>query len=277
VITGGLLRLHPVPSAEQRRAYGFASFAGGLEVCRLILRRGATPAVLRLYDHAESARNFDVADHCVLVVLDEADPGLLDATMAVVEAECTAGSGTPLDEGLVERWMSHRNDVSALAPLYRAGIVVDTIEISAKWAALAALYGDCVAALQALPGTLAASAHQSHAYGDGACLYFTFAGRMSDDAGGGPDGDGATDAAADAWAERYYGSAWTAVMDRVMAHGGAISHHHGIGINRSSFMAPALGPALDVVAAVKDALDPRGILNPGKLGLPSPFGELGWP
>jgi alkyldihydroxyacetonephosphate synthase len=204
--------------------------------------------------------------------------------MAVVEAECAAGSATPLDEGLVERWMTHRNDVSALAPLYRAGIVVDTIEISARWAALTPIYERCVAALQALPGTLAASAHQSHAYGDGACLYFTFAGRMP----GGPDGpvDAGTDdaspgpgatGAADAWAEAYYEGAWKTVMDSVMALGGAISHHHGIGINRSGFMAPALGGALDVVASVKEALDPRGILNPGKLGLPSPFGELAWP
>ncbi len=272
VITGALLRLHPLPTAERRRAYGFASFAAGLEVCRLILRRGATPAVLRLYDHAESARNFDVADHCVLVVLDEADPGLLEATVAVVDAECAAGGGTPLDEGLVERWMSHRNDVSALAPLYRAGIVVDTIEISARWASLTPIYEGCLGALQAIDGTLAASAHQSHAYGDGACLYFTFAGRMPD--GTAADGD---TAGADAWAEHYYRSAWTAVMDTVISGGGAISHHHGIGINRAAFMAPALGGSLDVLAAVKDALDPRGILNPGKLGLPSPFGELGWP
>ncbi|HEY5250930.1 MAG TPA: FAD-binding oxidoreductase [Acidimicrobiales bacterium] len=269
VITGATLRLHPTPNAERRRAYGFASFADGLEVCRLILRRGATPAVLRLYDHAESARNFDVPDHCVLVVLDEADPGLLDATVAVVEAECAAGGATPLDEGLVERWMSHRNDVSALAPLYRAGIVVDTIEIAARWSALTPLYEECVGALQAIDGTLAASAHQSHAYVDGACLYFTFAGKM-------PGGDD-SETANDAWAETYYRGAWTAVMDAVMAHGGAISHHHGIGINRSSFMAPALGGSLDVLSAVKAALDPRGILNPGKLGLPSPFGELGWP
>jgi len=278
VITGAVVRLHPRAAAERRRAYGFASFAQGLEACRLVLRRGATPAVLRLYDHTESARNFDIADHCVLVVLDEADPGLLDATVAVVEAVCDAAGATPLDEGLVARWMSHRNDVSALAPLYRAGIVVDTIEISARWAALTPIYDDCVGALEAIDGTLAASAHQSHAYGDGACLYFTFAGRRPDGATStSASGGDADDVAADAWAERYYRSAWTAVMDRVMLHGGAISHHHGIGINRSEFMAPALGGSLDVLAAVKDALDPRGILNPGKLGLPSPFGELGWP
>ncbi|MGH9016663.1 MAG: FAD-binding oxidoreductase [Acidimicrobiales bacterium] len=276
VITDATLRLHVVPSAEGRRAYGFASFAEGLEVCRLILRRGATPAVLRLYDHAESARNFDVPDHCVLIVLDEADPGLLDTTLAVVDAEC-AVTGTPLDEGLVERWMGHRNDVSALAPLYRAGIVVDTIEIAARWTALAPIFAASVAALGAIDGTLAASAHQSHAYGDGACLYFTFAGRMPDGVDG-PGGDTPDDhGAQDAWAERYYGDAWRAVLDVVMAHRGAISHHHGIGINRSRFMAPALGSALDVLASVKEALDPRGILNPGKLGLPSPFGELGWP
>ena len=269
VITSGLLRLHPVAPAEQRRAYGFASFADGLEACRRILRRGATPAVLRLYDYPESARSFDVTDHCVLVVLDEADPGLLDATIAVVEAECDGA--TKLGEDLVERWMGHRNDVSALAPLYRAGIVVDTIEISARWAALIPIYEQCVAALQGIDGTLAASAHQSHAYGDGACLYFTFAGRMPDESADEDHG------AQDAWAESYYRAAWETVMDSVMAHGGAISHHHGIGINRSSFMAPALGGSLDVLVSIKEALDPRGILNPGKLGLPSPFGELGWP
>jgi len=272
VITEARLRLHALPGAEGRGAWSFPDFATGLEACRRILRRGATPAVLRLYDDTESARNFDVAGRSLLVVLDEADPGLLEATMAVVGHECGSLGAQVEDVALVQRWVEHRNDVSALAPLYRAGIVVDTVEIAARWAALPGIYASAVAALRSVPGTLAASAHQSHAYGDGACLYFTFGGRLPDDepAAGDP-------AAEDRWAERYYTTCWDAVTEVVRLGGGAVSHHHGVGVNRSRFVAPALGGSFAVLCSLKEALDPRGILNPGKLGLPSPFGEVGWP
>ena len=70
---------------------------------------------------------------------------------------------------------------------------------------------------------------------------------------------------------------WDAGQRAVLAGGGNLSHHHGIGLNRSRFMATAIGSGLDVLAAVKAALDPQGILNPGKLGLPSAFGPAPWP
>ena len=163
-----------------------------------------------------------------------------------------------LDRELVERWLGHRNDVSALAPLWRGGIVVDTAEVSGPWAALPGLFDEVIAALTSLEGTLAASAHQSHAYTDGACLYFTFGGR-------GPEGD------AD-WRERYYRQAWDAVTEATSAHGAAISHHHGIGLNRSRFLPAPSARASRSCAGLKSTFDPAGILNPGKLGLPSPFG-----
>jgi alkyldihydroxyacetonephosphate synthase len=263
VITEARFRIHPLPLAQERRAFGFTTFGDGLESCRRILRRGATPAVLRLYDQAESARNFEQPDTNVLIVLDETDPSLLEATMAIIDDECGERAGAhPLDVGLVERWLGHRNDVSALAPLWRAGIVVDTAEMSGPWAVLPGLFDEVIAALQAIDGTLAASAHQSHAYTDGACLYFTFAGR-------GPDGD-------EEWRERYYRQAWDTVTNATLSHGAAISHHHGIGLNRSRFLPEALGAGFDVLAGLKDTFDPNGILNPGKLGLPSPFGPSPW-
>ena len=62
-----------------------------------------------------------------------------------------------------------------------------------------------------------------------------------------------------------------------MRGGAALSHHHGIGLNRGRYARAALGEAFGVLAATKAALDPHGILNPGKLGLPHPWGEPAWP
>jgi len=277
VITSARLRVRPAPEVERRAAYGFASFEEGLDACRRVLRRGATPAVLRLYDAVESARSFGTSAANVMIVLDEGEGVIVEASMAVVHEECEGAE--VLDDALVGRWLAHRNDVAALASLYRSGIVVDTCEVAAAWSALPGLYAAGIAALRSVPGTMVASAHQSHAYPDGACLYFTFAGRPAD---GAADSAAESAAGADpgdafAWSDRYYVAAWSAVTDAVLAAGGALSHHHGVGLNRARFMARALGPGLDLLAAVKAALDPNGILNPGKLGLPSPFGPVGWP
>jgi alkyldihydroxyacetonephosphate synthase len=256
VITEAKLRAHPRAPAERRAAFGFANFGDGLDTCRRILRRGATPAVLRLYDDTESARSFQVDSVSALIVIDEGDPPLIDAVMQVVAEECAGAIA--LDADLPGRWLAHRNEVPPLESLVRAGIVADTVEIAGSWQALPRIYEAAVAALMAVEGTMAASAHQSHAYTDGGCLYFTFAGRPPD---GGASG-----------AEAYYRRAFDAVMAATTDAGGAVSHHHGIGLNRARYMRDYLGSAFDVLAATKQALDPRGILNPGKLGLPSPFG-----
>jgi len=258
IITRATLRAHPVPDGRRTGAWGFATFADGLEACRRILRRGATPAVLRLYDAAEANRSYQTGDQAVLLVMDEADPALVDATFTVVEHE--TGDATRLDAALVDQWWGHRNEVSALEALTRRGYVVDTMEIAGPWSALPRIYERTVAALQSVPGTVAATAHQSHAYTDGACLYFTFAAKPEPDE-----------------RERYYVAAWDAAQRAVLDEGGALSHHHGVGLNRSRFVAQALGGGLDVLASVKQALDPNGILNPGKLGLPDPFGPVRWP
>ncbi len=188
----------------------------------------------------------------------------------MVDDECRGAE--PLGPDLVDRWLDHRNDVSALAPLWRAGVVVDTAEVSARWSSLPGLYRTVVDALGAIDGTVAASSHQSHAYTDGACLYFTFAGRP--EAGTAEADD---PAARREWTDRYYREAWDRVTRATLEAGGAISHHHGIGLNRGRFLEEDLGTSFAVLTAVKAALDPNGILNPGKLGLDGPFGPAPWP
>jgi alkyldihydroxyacetonephosphate synthase len=260
VITTAWLRAHPHPPVERRAAYHFKSFADGIEACRRILRSGATPAVLRLYDEFESLGGGRAGGGttCTLVVLDEGEAELVEATMALV-ARCCTGAAAGDDE-IVAAWLRHRNDTSALQALTRRGHVVDTMEIAAPWARLPHLFTAVRAALMSVPHAASASCHLSHSYPDGACLYFTFLATP-------PAGE----------IEATYIAMWDAGQRTVLEHGGNLSHHHGIGINRSRFVASALGDGAAVLAAVKRALDPHGILNPGKLGLPSPWGPEPWP
>jgi alkyldihydroxyacetonephosphate synthase len=246
VITRATLVLHRTALHEHKATFGFDTFDEGLEACRRILQRDARPAVLRLYDDTESKRVFDESLN-VLVVLDEGDRALVEATMSIVEHECAAA--TPLLEGLVDTWLEHRNDVSALAPLWEHGIVVDTIEVAGAWAILPTLRRRVCEALRGLEPTLVVSVHQSHAYLDGACLYFSFAGR--------PEGD----------ATAYYRLAWDVATRAALSSGAALSHHHGVGHNRARFVKEALGSAYPLLASLKQLLDPSNIMNPGVLGI----------
>ncbi len=260
VITRVWLRAHPVADVVRRAAFHFASLRDGFEACRQVIRRGATPAVLRLYDGIESARGRGGdGKTCTLLVLDEGDATIVDATMSVVD-EVATRIGTAGDEQLVRDWEAHRNDTSALQGLTRKGFVVDTMEIAAPWSRLDAVTEAATTALLAVPHALAASCHLSHSYLDGACLYFSFAARPPADE-----------------IETTYRAMWDAGQRAVLAAGGNLSHHHGVGVNRYRFVAEALGPAFDVLVDLKASLDPNGILNPGKLGLPSPFGAPAWP
>jgi alkyldihydroxyacetonephosphate synthase len=260
VIVGARLRAHHLPTSEVRAAYAFTSFAAGLDAMRAILQRGATPAVLRLYDAVEADRSYHTGDAHLLLMLDEGDAHVTEATARIVAEVCRAAGATDADVAHVEQWLGHRNDVSALEALISRGMVVDTMEIAGSWGALADIYTRTLAAIGGVEHTLAVSAHQSHSYPDGGCLYFTFAGR--------PPEDGR---------EAYYRAVWDAGQHAVLAAGGALSHHHGVGLNRARFVGEALGAGLGVLQSVKDALDPNGILNPGKLGLHNPFGDLAWP
>lgn len=259
IVTAVTLRAHPVPATEQRAAWAFPSFEAGIDACRRMLRRGATPAVLRLYDAVESQRGHDGdGSTCVLLALDEGDPAIVTATMAVVADECT--DATALGEAPVARWIEHRNETGALQALTRKGFVVDTLEIAAPWSKLADIFHATRSALTAVPHARVASCHLSHSYADGACLYFTFAATPPPEE-----------------VEATYVALWDAGQRAVLANGGNLSHHHGIGLNRARFVAEALGGATAVLATLKQALDPRGILNPGKLGLGAPHGAAVWP
>lgn len=256
IVTSVTLRAHPAPGHEARAAWHFPSFDDGIAGCRDAVRHGATPAVLRLYDATESARSHGGdGSACILLVLDEGDEGLVTATMDLVARSARRHGAVPGDDARVAAWLEHRNDTGALQALSRRGYVVDTMEVAAPWSRLGDVYGAVTRALRDVPDCIAASAHLSHSYLDGACLYFSFAAK----------GPGVID--------DTYVALWDAGQRAALGAGANLAHHHGVGMNRGRFMREALGHGLDVLRAVKLAVDPNGILNPGKLGL---GGEV-WP
>lgn len=251
VISRIWLRCHPLPTREERCAYSFPDFPSGIDSCRRIVQRGGTPAVLRLYDAIESKRSHgENGATCVLLVLDQGDPAIVQSTMSIVHEECLATDGChPISDQLVDAWMNHRNDTSALQALTLKGFVVDTMEVAAPWARLSIVHEDVCAAFLSVDSARSASCHLSHSYSDGACLYFSFAATPAAEA-----------------IESTYVALWDAGTRAALGAGANLSHHHGIGLNRARFVPEALGSSFELLRSVKVAFDPKGILNPGKMG-----------
>jgi len=250
IVTEVTLRVFPTPEHRAMASYAFPTLHDGLEAIRRIVRVGWRPAVVRLYDDIEAARHFTAntpPNHAMLLLLSEGPRALVDVEMQACADACKTGKATGAEP--VGHWLEHRNAVPSWDVFLDREMLVDTIEIAADWDRVGKLYESVTSALKAVPGNIAATAHSSHSYPQGTNLYVTFAIKPED------------------WskAEAAYLDAWGRVMRATLDGGGTIAHHHGIGRLRTPWLAEELGTAYPVLAAIKRALDPAGIMNPGVL------------
>lgn len=255
IVTEAMLRVHPLPGPTTHACLRFDHMADGVAACRRIVQSELAPLLMRLYDADDATlflRNFEGAETRPLLLLTFAgeDAGA-QARRAADLAEGDAG-----DPGLVEHWWEHRNDavdefqtLMAGEGLLGAHALVDTMEVSATWTRLRELYHSMKERLASLTDFV--GCHLSHAYPDGACLYFTMAAACDDDQSARDRHDG--------W--------WRTGMETCLGAGGSISHHHGIGRLKAEWLQREMGGWLDVLRAVKRSVDPNGIMNPGALGL----------
>jgi alkyldihydroxyacetonephosphate synthase len=252
ILTEVTFQVHPLAEANERQAIVFPSMAAGLEALRLVVRAGWRPAVLRLYDAVEAGRAFagvTKESESLLLVLTEGPAALVAAESEAVVTMCRSVGGRALGGDPVNSWLHHRNAVPGFEVFLKQGMVVDTIEVAATWSRIGALYDGVLAAVRAVPDVIVVSGHSSHSYPTGTNIYFTFAGKpaRSDDL------------------EALYFQVWDAAMGATLAAGGTISHHHGIGRVRRGWLERDLGTAYPLLEAVKHALDPNRIMNPGAL------------
>ncbi|HVL63996.1 MAG TPA: FAD-binding oxidoreductase [Actinomycetota bacterium] len=255
IVTAATLRIHPSPGERSTIVLRFDATLDGIAACRRIAQSGLNPVVVRLYDDEDAAiflrAHPDEPVGPLLLVAFEGE----DAPARAEAAEAVAG-GRRGNGALGEHWWKHRNDavrefrsVMAGESLLGPHGVVDTMEVAASWATIPHLYARMKEAL-AVEATFVAC-HLSHVYVDGACLYFTLGAACADD-----------DAAAEAL-DRW----WSAGMESCLEAGGTISHHHGIGRVRAPWIEQETDGWYEVLRRVKRAIDPKGIMNPGVLGL----------
>lgn len=257
IVTEVTFSLRELPAARRGQAFHFASFAAGLEAIRRFVRAGWRPPVVRLYDARESERSFAGAcpgGRALLILLHEGPEALVATEAAVVAAICAGAGGADAPASAVDEWLAHRNRVPGFRGFLEKGIILDTIEVACTWSRAGALYERTLDALRSVPGIRAASAHSSHSYRSGTNLYITFAARP----------ERREDMPA------VYRECWRRTLEATLSVGGGIAHHHGIGRVRRDALEGELGRAgLELLRAVKRALDPDGLMNPGVL-IPAP-------
>ncbi len=250
VITAVTLSLRRAPQSRALAAFSAPDVEAGFAFQREVIQSGWRPPVVRQYDEREARRLEATAEHCLVLMVHEGPAALVDCEKAAVEAIASAKGLKRAPASIVEHWLAHRNTVTPWDRILSRGIVADTVEVSAAWDAIGAVYRDAVASLDEVEGCLAASAHSSHAYRSGLNLYFTFA----------------VQTAGPAVMEAAYADCWRRIMEAAARHGGSLSHHHGIGRVRRAWLETELAAeGVALLRRIKGALDPTGMMNPGVL------------
>jgi alkyldihydroxyacetonephosphate synthase len=268
IITSAKVHIHPVPEVKDYRAYLFMDWGQAVTAVRALMQRGVPTAMIRLSDPDETyffgalksgGAGMDPSVRvCIMLVGLEgaADPvaHARASSQAIIEEHGGAHMGSELGDS----WYRHRFETPYLRdPMLDRGLGVDTLETCASWSKLMPLYEAVSAtireALAARPGIEGGKgvcmAHISHCYRDGASLYFTFA--FARDPGD-PLGQ---------WQHIK-----SAASECILANGGTITHHHGVGTDHKPWYHREVGvPALEGFRALKRSFDPNGVLNPGKL------------
>ena len=260
VLTEVTVRIRPVAAVTRYGAWTFPDFASGAEAVRLLTQRGIRPTVLRLSDETETRVNAAMGAHltrlrgCLAVATFEgATPDEAGGAADATDTLFAAHGGRSRGEDPARSWERGRFASPALRDaLLDIGVLAETLETASRWADLPGLkraVTDALTAALTAEGTKPiVLCHISHVYPAGASLYFTVVAALGDD----PLAQWrrAKDAAS-----RAIGSA-----------GGTITHHHAVGRDHSAYLEGEIGAVgVDILRAVKNALDPRGIMNPGVL------------
>ncbi|WP_018350616.1 FAD-binding oxidoreductase [Longispora albida] len=260
VITSVTVAIRPVPEVKHYEGWTFEDFAAGTAAMRSLAQDGPQATVLRLSDEFETAIGLSRpgklghgAGGCQLILGFEGTAAEVEAKRAAAGDRLRALGGEPLGTEPGEAWAHGRFSAPYLRDaLLDAGALVETLETATFWSTIPDLYE---AVREAIVDTLVEGGtppmvlcHVSHTYPAGASLYFTVVCALGENP------------------IEQWDAAKKAASEAIASAGGTITHHHGVGRDHLPWYAAEIGPVgVAALRAVKQAVDPDGILNPGVL------------
>lgn len=255
VITEATLQLFPIPEERRFRSMAFPDVTSGLSAIREIFRAGIRPSVARLYDEIDTAMSF--APHfevdeesCMLLLAFDGAKKRVDLDEMESANICLTHGAQDYGDGPSRRWWEHRYDMYYPTRFLTAGYSIgDTIDVVATYDRLERVYRSMKDAMES-EGAIVLC-HFSHMYLHGGSMYMIFFSSQPD--------------AETAWST--YKRIWDVGITACLREGGTMSHQHGIGLTRSTYTESELESSFSVLKDIKSVLDPKGIMNPGKLGL----------
>lgn len=265
VITQATLRIDPLPEHREFLSFSFPDIFAGMEAGRLIMTNRLRPATIRLYDEADSVKLQEWVGTpftgTLMVVMCDGARELVDYEVrAITElAERAGGIARGAEVGRI--WWEGKYEPYAKGKLPQPPLMYGTFDQVARFADLPAIYRAKKEAIETEFGPRYGArytAHLSHWYDWGSMLYDRF---YVDT----PPEDPAE-------AMELHDRLWDAGIRAGLANGAVLNDHHGVGIKLGRFMRPQLGVGFDLLRELKDAWDPNGIMNPGKLGFGPPRG-----
>jgi alkyldihydroxyacetonephosphate synthase len=257
VITDVTVRVRPLPETRAYEGWLFPSLSEGVTAVRALAQDGPLPTVLRLSDETETmiglARPSELGEQkgggCLAICGYEGAADEVAERRAKVRAVLESLGGRFQGGEPGENWARGRFAAPYLRDaLLDVGVLAETLETAGFWSNLSRLYDAVRLTLsRELPSSVV-MCHVSHVYPAGASLYFTVVTAQGDEP-----------------LERWR-RAKAAVSDAIIEAGGTISHHHGVGVDHRDWYAREAGAlGIEALRAVKERLDPEGIMNPGVL------------
>jgi alkyldihydroxyacetonephosphate synthase len=261
IVTEATLALARLPAAFAWQAFAPRSFESGTALVREIVQRSYRPLAVRLFDPAAAGSAFSGFPHRgpLLIVGHDRDAPAGEAVRFSLAELARELGARALDSDLADHWWAHRHDgvawqeaVMGKERMLGAGVIAGAVDLATIWRRVPRAYEEVRGTL--LEHAEAVGCRLVAGYPSGAALQFSFVIRAEDDRE----------------AERVYRQLWAEAVAASLTAGATIAHHQGIGLLKAPFMANELGAAgVETLRSVKAALDPAGVLNPGKL-LPSP-------